>query len=204
MKKIQLFLSIFIILFQFSTSIKGQSNKETLKEYLKTASNDKKITVLKLLSEIYLSEKSDSAIYYIEQIFKIEKKQNLGDSTLIDLYNMLGEAYYYKSNLRKSIKNFENALDILEKTADQQTFIKLFFNLGTISKELGKNKKAEEYYLKSVKIAEQNTSYQNIKQIYEALAQVYELEGECKKALTYFKKYNAERDKALNITTEKK
>ena len=90
------------------------------------------------------------------------------------LYNLLGNIYFKKKLLKKSIENFVKAIDIDNEYAE------VYFNIGNILHKSGNFKKAQDYLINA------NKYKLNYTQALYILGENYFYQGMYKEALTNF------------------
>ena len=196
---------ILIIILIFSWFVlKAQKTSAELEKQLKTAGKTEQISILNSLAGIYITDSPDKAIDCAESALKLARFRKVDKSTEAQLYQILGEAYFYKMDYKNALSNYEKELKTIDKSRSTEEEMKSFFNIAIISQRLKKNKKAAEYYQKSLKIAEALNAEDIILLNYLGLTEVYSDIGRHEKAMEYFQKYISLRDKELDREVNKK
>ncbi len=180
--------TLIIILLMFTSGLSfAQTNIEKLELKLITATGSEQIKLLNSLSAAYLTTQPNKSIEYAEEALKLDKKNSVSQTIKGNLYNTLGAAYYQIGDYKKSVKNYEKELDIIEKTELDVIIMKANYNIAAIYQIL-KNDNALDYYKKSLVLAEKTKSNDVILQIYENLAILYS-KSNYEKSVYYFIKY---------------
>jgi serine phosphatase RsbU (regulator of sigma subunit) len=191
--------ALFLILLLFITGLSiAQTNIPKLELRLKTATGTEQIILLNSLATAYLHTQPEKSIDYAEKALKLNKKNIASQTIEGNLYNTLGSAYYMIGDYKKSVKNYEKELDIIEKSELDAIIMKANYNIATIY-EILKNDKAEDYFLKSLVLAQKIKSDDVILKIYEQLAVIYS-KKDYEKSVYYFIKYFD----AKNVQTKQK
>lgn len=191
------FLLLLLILFN-SVELAAQSRKiQRLEKRLENAEGKKRIEYLAELAELYVEGEPDKAIDYIDEALKLTKKNDIPDKLHAQLYNTLGGAYFYKEKYRRSIKAYEDELELLRKSGQKKSEIKTLFNIATLYKKRGWVRKSEDAYKESLAAAQKNNYRDLIMVNYKALYELYEEWGKYKEALQYFDLYVSTRHSQL-------
>jgi len=115
----------------------------------------------------------------------LERATQSGDSLLIaECYDAYG-AYYYFSDVAKSIDYYIQSLRILEKYEENETLLTKISNVGSLYGRINQNEKAIEYFLKAVGIAERTNHEYTKSTLFNNLAAIYFAEGDNSKSKYY-------------------
>jgi serine phosphatase RsbU (regulator of sigma subunit) len=142
----------------------------------------------------------DSTIDLLSPFEKKVKKGKYQAELSADFYHLMGDAYYYKNKLRKSLKYYNKELQIREKTLSKKDLIRIYYNLGTILYKQKNYLKASNYFEKALHLTNEVKDNQILMQVYNALAKTYKHLAMYKKSLLYTEKYYKIRDKYYNIS----
>jgi len=204
MKDVRLILLVLIINLLISSNLYAQKISSATKKrisklelQLKSTNGAEKAKVYNTLAEIYLDIDTKKSVSYCEEALKISKKNNLSPLIKADIYNTLGAAYFYQKNYKKSAGYYEDELQIIEKQADKTKIAEATYNIATLYKKEAKDKKAVEYYGKSLAIAKalKNETLQILN--YKALYEIYNSDKKYKEALDNFQLYVSLKDSRL-------
>lgn len=135
--------------------------------------NINSIATIKKLADLYNQlEIFDRALLYYKKILHFETKQKIDlEDFLVAVYN-IGTIYYSLGFFSKSLKYYNQALDIREQTSETQNIdISMIYNsIGVLYDSLGETDKALKYYFKVVDI---NTEEIKIAFVYNNIGAVY-------------------------------
>lgn len=131
----------------------------------------------------------DSTILFLSPFEKNIKKGKFPDKITEKFYHIMGDAYYYKNNLKKSIKYYSKELEISKKHMSPDQLIRIYFNLGTMAYKQKNYRKSVEYYSKSLKLAKTLNNTHILMQIYRGLSKNYEKLNYYNKAYENYKLY---------------
>ncbi len=166
----------------------GQENLETLLN--KTAE--------------YTMSSPDTAILFLSPFEKNVKKGKFSEEITGQFYHIMGDAFYYKKNLKKSTKYYEKELEVSRKKMNAKQLIRIYFNLGTMTFDQKSYRKSIEYYQESLKLAKPLKDDHILMQIYKGLAQNYDKLNYYNKAYDSYKSYVAFKDKFYKIKSTEK
>lgn len=128
---------------------------------------------------------------------------DLGDSTkLMQTYINLGFTQTDKEEFSKARQSYQRALRIANAMGDQRRIALISGNLGDVFQSDNKSQDAINYYNSSLKIALDLGIKEIQKQCYKGLADAYEMLGDHKKALDFYKLYSNTKDSLLNESTQ--
>ena len=196
MKKL---ISIFLFIINYLSIINylfSQNNKiDSLEIVLKTATDTTKVNILNQLSEEYVKKAPETAMQYAEQALSIseEKKYKKG---IANALNMQGVFYSSKGNYEKSLESLNMSLAKREEMIidnpndiESKSFsARIMSNIGFVYVKLGDFDKANEYYLKALKIAESIKSNKDMILVLNFTANMYYTKGEYEKTIEFYLK----------------
>ena len=160
-------------------------------------------TLLNKAAEYTISA-PDTAILFLSPFEKNVKKGKFSDAITGQFYHIMGDAYYYKDDLKKSIKYYEKELSVSKKNMDVNQMIRIYFNLGTMAYDQKSYRKSVEYYTKSLTLAKPLKDDHILMQIYRGLAKNYDKLNYYNKAYDSYKNYVAFKDKFYKIKSTEK
>lgn len=187
MKKIKIFSIVFLLFISFGAD---QVQIEKWKTALKTAEGEARLEILVNLSQALSKENYDQAIDYADEGLKYAKKiKNEKYNSLF--YRNKATSYFYKNNLKKSLRYYEKEYSLLEETDDIASKMRASYNLATIYKQSERSSKALQYYTESKKYANVLNDNELIALIYKSTAEVYESTKDYKKAYAAYRGYTS-------------
>jgi len=188
---------IFFLLNLITVTIISQEvNLKQLESNLENTNVKDKPALLAQLAKEYLDIVPNKAIEFAEEGINLSKKNNPGNSILFQLHDLLGEAYYISSNIKKAIKNYEKALEYATDINDK---LNISFNIGSIHLKNEKYRQAETYFLECLAYCKSSRNENSLLQVYNALYETYSFLESDDKSIYYLKAYYLLRDKILNI-----
>lgn len=152
--------------------------------------NVRQLPVLNELSALHkLQQNYTKAIEYNQQILAIHKQDN-NVPQIANTYNNLGFLYKKADNQQKSFESYNQALATGQKTntTNPNTQAVTYINMGVAYTSTGKYRQARTYYLKALKIREQQGNTAKIADTYNYLAVYYYLSNNNTKAISNAKK----------------
>jgi len=180
---------------------------------------DNKYSVINSLSNIgnvyAKSSEDDKAIEYYQRALQISTET--GDKILrsTDLFN-IGNLDLKNSRYAEAYEKFQEAMKLSEESAIPDKISTGNLSIGSwflkasddVQQQLGfspaeKFKNAQEYIQKGLSIAEENNTVNEAKTGNELLSEVYENQGEFKKALERYKKFIEIRDRIQGEESKK-
>ena len=128
----------------------------------------------------------DGAISYYEKSIEIleksDKKKELSMS-----YNNIGNVNYDWEKYDDALSYYEKSLKIKKGLQYKKGIAISIHNIGNVYKSQEKYEKALNSYSKSLDIAEKSSFYDIKYKNYNALSELYALQGDCNKSLKYYK-----------------
>ncbi len=152
----------------------------------------------------YTMSDPDTAILFLSPFEKNIKKGKFSDDLTGQFYHVMGDAFYYKNDLKKSIKYYEKELTVSKAKMDANQLIRIYFNLGTMTYDQKSYRKSVEYYRSSLKLANPLNDDNILMQIYRGLAKNYDKLNYYSKAYDSYKSYVKFKDKFYKIKSSEK
>ena len=171
--------AIFVILFLSCLVIGNQNvfsqnyNIDSLEMLLKKAPEIEKIPYYYTLTDYYIYYAPNKAIRLANEFLIFAEKN---DSTeIIDYcYQILGEAYFFQENYKKSLDYFKKYLGSQVQKSNKKNTGKAYNNLGIVYRALGNYSKAIECYEKSLQINNELNNITGISSTYNNLGVLHE------------------------------
>ncbi len=110
-------------------------------------------------------------------------------SMIANAYTNLAIVHFENENMEKSLECFKKALDLRLETNDPRQISEAYFNLGGYFIELGKHDLALDYYRECMEWSQKNNLLKEQMEVTFAIAEVYKLENNFKKALDITEQY---------------
>ncbi len=136
------------------------------------------------------------SIYYSEMALDLAKKENDLESSY-RIYRERGFIYQENNHLRKSLREFENALTVVKQIDDDSYRLDIYTDLAISNRKLSNYKATTDYHTMALFLAEKNDDLLMVEYSYHGLGTLYELVGDIEKALEYY-------FKSLAIAEERK
>ncbi len=172
---------------------------DSLKKQLKiVVVEEDKMKILYEIAKIYADSLPDESIKYAKSYMKIADEKSYKNE-VPSIYNLMGEAYFYKKSYRKSIKYYKKDLEVLEETASLEEIMFANYNIASTYKKLGKLRKAIEFHLKSLKIAKELNLKDAIMNNCFILYKEYSEKKDFEEALIFYRNYIEIRNSNFNI-----
>lgn len=140
----------------------------------------------------------DSALRYFKEARIIFDKVNYLTGTAYSLGNT-GMVYANTGQTNLAEKNINAAIKILEETEDYYPICVYLISICDIYLNKGDDKKAMDYALRSLQLAEQYRLKDQISNANLKLSELYERAGDHEISLTFYKNHIAYRDSVNNI-----
>lgn len=142
---------------------------------------------LRRICWIYIFKRKNSeAIDIINNVLKEypDEKYSFYHATL---YNVLGTHYLEIGNIDKALYCYNKSIELFEKSGENIEVAYPLNNIATVFAEfLNDNKKAREYFHKSLQINIDNNLVEGISSCYDNLGETCRLEDDYKNALKYY------------------
>ena len=170
------------------------------------AAGDKNATAtyLQNIGNIYMDEGNyTESIKYALEALKIYEET--GDKNgIAGAYNNIGANYTLQHKYADAINKISVASRLFEEVGNRRNFVTSLGDIGVDFYELKQYKKAEEYFSKQLAIARAIESLQQVNEAYDHLRELYEREGDYKKALVAYKAFVTTRDSMFNEENTRK
>lgn len=127
---------------------------------------------------------NDSALYFIDLLFKLSDEKNSVDAKAIGLY-LKGEYYSFQDDYVTAIDYLEQALKLFKNISDKEFEVYCLKSLGTICTKIEEFDKAEFYFNKNLEINEILRDTVEIGSTLMNLGVFYEYQGLLEKAISY-------------------
>ncbi|MEN6409973.1 MAG: tetratricopeptide repeat-containing diguanylate cyclase [Anaerolineaceae bacterium] len=119
----------------------------------------------------------------------------ISESCILDT---LGQVYKCKGNLSKSIEYYKRAIDLYRSYEDLDLDFEPFLNLGEVLMLQGDLVEAEKNLLYALDISKHLEVSRLEYSCYEKLAELYELLGDDKRSLMYYRQFHTVKEKIFN------
>lgn len=147
----------------------------------------KRIELLILLAEDYITVDKDTAINYATLALELSINEKLSDKEANALY-ILARCYDKNDDFFTAAELYEKALGAYQKLNDADKIAITFYRLGTTYKKRGLYKRAIEYCLASLRIYEKKSDLKGLARVYNCMGSIYKYQKEYEKALSYYNK----------------
>jgi tetratricopeptide (TPR) repeat protein len=158
------------------------------------------------MGEIYRTlSKFDKALEYQQKALKI-REENGEKTGIANSINNIGEIYRTINKYDQALKYYQKSLQIKEEIGDKSGISSSLSNIGLIYLKLQKFAEGEKYLKQSLNIAKEIKDLTQIMDIYNNFSELFETQGDFKKAFEYYKLYfevyknvfNEKSDKQIN------
>ncbi len=188
-------LIIFIFLF-IGTQVVSQTDTTRLIRSLTKVNEKKHAQIYCKLAEAAMRVNIDQAIDYAK-IANNKATEFDNEACLIHSLDLLANLHLMNGNLRKAFNYYEDELKILAEVKDSLGIALVNYNLGKAYYLDSKERKAEKYFVESMKIAEKLGVVHLSLKNYEILFALNYNKKKYKEALTYFKSYIKIKDSSM-------
>ena len=143
-------------LFTLAFICKGQENIDSLKKILTTkiSGDSSKADLLNQIAKAYQATDANMTIEYASQAKTISEKINYKKGLAIAL-KMKGVGHYFLGHYLETVEDWEKAHIYFDSIGDRSNVSKILSNLGAVYTTNGDEAKSLEYYLRSLKVAEE-------------------------------------------------
>lgn len=158
-----------------------------------------------LLASVYVSEKDyGQALVYYEKGLQSARKSGDGRVESACL-NGIGIIHFKKKDFGESARVYNQVLELLQRSPgdNRKAICGAYHNIAQAYRKLGKYDESLELLNKSLALAKEIGSNEDIKQAYAALSTVYKERGDLRAALTAQEYYSVYKDSVLNEKTRK-
>jgi signal transduction histidine kinase/DNA-binding response OmpR family regulator len=119
-----------------------QISSSALREKLADAAGDEKIGILHDLTRYYLRERSDSALYFANELRRVAQQSGI-DSSETKAARLMGEYYFrIRRDVRKGREWFEKTTELAAKGGSAADWLYALRQIGTILQEQGRTEQA--------------------------------------------------------------
>jgi two-component system NarL family sensor kinase len=133
----------------------------------------------KLLAEL---AQYDSALRYLSR--SAQAFTNVKDSAgLGDSFYETGIVYALRARYKESIVAHQKAFVVYQKTHDHNSATKTLLSLGYSNFKLKKYPEAKQFYTQALERSQRNSSFEQMVEAYDGLANVYEAQKDYRKAI---------------------
>ncbi len=140
----------------------------------------------------------DSARYWINKALNHELKFPQPEYTISYIYNNLAEVNYLEKKYEPAIAYYKLSMNLPEGKKSKFGMTFTLNGLAHIYLELQQYQLAVESVLESLEISKQNSFRDKSKESYGILYEIYEVQGNYKNALHYYKQFNLYQDSIFN------
>lgn len=150
------------------------------------------------------TKKYDSAIFYYTEALKLSEQ--LGEHELMaNVLNNFGTLYRDQGNGERALEYYTRALEIREKNKNKLGIARSNHNLGTFYFDFIKdNSKAEPYLKRAIEVGTEVGSWQTVGSASSLLHQLYNQQGDYKKAYETLELSRAVNDSLYNDESTRK
>lgn len=146
------------------------------------------------IGEVYrIKRKYADALGYFNKCLEIFERYS-DPLNLSKVYTNIGLSYEYQNKYKLAESYFLKALKIKEEQGYSAGIALMYYNLGSLYFKLGEIKKSQNHLLKSLEYLNEKENIDLMVDVYLALSQAHESNGQTKEALTVFKEYSRLKD----------
>ncbi len=140
-------------------------------------------------------DKTGEALDYYQRSLAI--KEELGEEiTVAGSYNNIGNIYNQRGDFGSSLEYYNKSLKIKEEIGDKQGIVTTYIGIGNVYIRLEDYDLARKYLEDALRIGKEIGVKRQEMQCYQKLNELFEMSGDFKKSLDYYKKYT-DMEKAL-------
>lgn len=182
------FFLLCFVSFQNMNASNIQAIKDSLLSSLKeNKDKNQQMKFYLQLSEMYLNENPDSAIFFSQQAIDLfPKTQNM--SLYSDALSLLGEIYSKQKKGEKALESYKKALNISEKLQDKKRITTNWSNIGYIYKQKKHFAQALLAYFKALKKIDSLQQAPQYAQILKEIGRIYSEQNNAVLSLSYYNK----------------
>lgn len=160
-------------------------------------------TMLGNIGEIHFSQQqySEALSYYCRSHTLLAEEHDMVN--LGDVENKLGKIHFVLGNFAQAEVNFRCALERLNAVENKYYAIDVLMNLGQLV-GMSDSNAALNYYEKSLRYAEGINAKKKIMTVSKRLSEHYELEGDFRSALDYYKEFSRVNEEIMASTLSSK
>lgn len=156
--------------------------------------------ILNAGDELRINENYDSALIYFKESAKIFEEQNYLIGKAYNLGNT-GMVYAAQGKDDLASQNMNEAISILQNQGDYYPICVYLISISDIFTKKGNQKKALDYALQSLKLAQQYRLKEQISEANQKLSELYQKAGNIVASYQYYKNYIVYRDSVVNLKT---
>ena len=148
-----------------------------------------KAEIQRILAQLYLNDElwDSAAVYYKYSIDYYKKIRD--EINLADLLVKLAKIYYIKKQNKKAIELIDSALVVFQKNKLYTELALSYNELGKISLNQNDEEKAIKFFLQAIEYGQLAQNKKVLLEAYKYLSDIYEQQGQIKRALLYHKHY---------------
>ncbi|MBN1971253.1 MAG: tetratricopeptide repeat protein [Candidatus Delongbacteria bacterium] len=156
------------------------------------------------LGLIYMekNEAELAATFFLEALFLTEKTDN--KAAMSAVLTNLGVTYENNGDLDSAKENFKKTFELNLELGDKNGLAVSYINIASIAKKSKEYTEAKRCLKEAKDISEQNNFVDLSIDIYLALSEIYELTGDFKKSLSYYKIHTELKSKLFEDNKSKK
>lgn len=148
-------------------------------------------------------ENYDSAYHYYNKAFPLVE-QYCGFKSAGVTYSNFGNLLSFDGRSQEAISAYEKALAFSRKAKDKNLELAIMSNLASEYVLVDETDKAYPLYMECIKANAENQWWENLKQNYLGLSNLYQARGEWEEALVYFEKHHLLQDSIIGLEVQKK
>jgi len=150
------------------------------------------------ISSVFMDQgQYDSALVNLNKSLQLSLTHHSKKKTAIS-YQNIGDVLIRQKKYREALVYTKRSIALTEESGENYGTAQLYMNMGLISRGLKDNKKALGYMDKALKIEEEGKSIDELRQIYEALADIYKEEHDFSNAYNYHLLFTKFKDSIFN------
>ncbi len=154
------------------------------------------------LSSNYLGlEDYEKALLMINQAVAIKQRNAPGTYTVLSSINTQGNVLKLMGKFNKALISYNKVIEMGDELNAQRGVATGLANVGHTYLLMKQQDKALPYFLRAIDVGKQINFLVNLPEQYMHVSDIYESQGDFKKALIYHKKFKAQED--IVFTTEK-
>lgn len=185
--KIKISFTLFFICCVFHLNARPSETIDSLKVELDNAEQSEKAGILIKISEKYVGENVDSALFYAEKGLEaaFEAENN---SLEAEAYYLMGEALSEDNQNRVSIQYYEKAMEIYDEIHEEDNVHLIYTRLGLVYYYLGQYENAIDYQQQAIEYYLNQKDKTNLGKTYHNLGLIYNELKDPEKAVNFYEK----------------
>lgn len=176
---------LIFVLCNISNLSGNAQNIDSLKRSLATLPNKEKAVAMEKLCGKYISLNLDSALKYGMTGLEIARKNGF-ETEEANLLNSLGNVFLEKGKYSEALSNYISAQNIFDKQKNVEGNITIDLNLGHVYQLQNLTDKAQNYYNRALKLAEESGKKQLMADALNLLGALFYYKDSVNLALDYF------------------